>query len=258
MIKHIGGRCPRLIAALEAELGPERSVFLCMHKDTEHVAMTYEPHFAKFSVGHWGAIDGRNDWETYDTAVVFGLPYRDQTWANNTFFALQGAQDDSWLKSPTWRDYSNVRKVMEQRNLSVAIIQAINRVRCRRVVDPEGRSLPADIYVVLPKDKSGDGILDDILVDMPGLKVTPWAFDMDGPKVRRPRAGTSHVALIAFMGNRLAGTTSMSAIQRELGLNARAGRWRPGFPVEGDHRFRWMTTTCSGRWRPGQQGCGWA
>jgi Domain of unknown function (DUF2357) len=37
---------------------------------------------------------------------------------------------------------------------------------------------------------------------------------------------------------------------------ARAGPWRPGFPVEGDHRFRWMTTTCSGRRRPGQQGCG--
>ena len=37
---------------------------------------------------------------------------------------------------------------------------------------------------------------------------------------------------------------------------ARAGRRRPGFPVRGDHRFRWMTTTCSGRWRPGQQGCG--
>jgi len=37
---------------------------------------------------------------------------------------------------------------------------------------------------------------------------------------------------------------------------ARSGPWRPGFPVEGGHRFRWMTTTCSGRWRPGQQGCG--
>src|SRR3979411_417915 len=32
-------------------------------------------------------------------------------------------------------------------------------------------------------------------------------------------------------------------------LAARSGPWRPGFPVEGDHRFRWMTTTCSGRWR---------
>jgi GNAT superfamily N-acetyltransferase len=39
-------------------------------------------------------------------------------------------------------------------------------------------------------------------------------------------------------------------------LTARTGPWRPCFPVEGDHRFRWMTTTCSGRWRPGQQGCG--
>ncbi len=39
-------------------------------------------------------------------------------------------------------------------------------------------------------------------------------------------------------------------------LFARAGPWRPRFPVEGDHGFRWMTTTCSGRWRPGQQGCG--
>jgi hypothetical protein len=39
-----------------------------------------------------------------------------------------------------------------------------------------------------------------------------------------------------------------------LPQSARAGRRRPGFPVEGDHRFRWMTTTCSGRWRPGSQG----
>jgi predicted ATP-dependent endonuclease of OLD family len=28
--------------------------------------------------------------------------------------------------------------------------------------------------------------------------------------------------------------------------DARAGPWRPGFPVRGDHGFRWMTTTCSG------------
>ena len=43
---------------------------------------------------------------------------------------------------------------------------------------------------------------------------------------------------------------------RAIAEGARTGSWRPGFPVRGDHRFRWMTTTCSGRWRPGQQGCG--
>jgi hypothetical protein len=45
-------------------------------------------------------------------------------------------------------------------------------------------------------------------------------------------------------------------LERFQDIVARSGPWRPGFPVEGDHRFRWMTTACSGRWRPGQQGCG--
>jgi hypothetical protein len=40
------------------------------------------------------------------------------------------------------------------------------------------------------------------------------------------------------------------------GLTARSGAWRPGFPIDGDQHFRLMTTTCSGPWRPGQQGCG--
>src|SRR5205814_2117763 len=107
---------------------------------------------------------------------------------------------------------------MEQRQMSVSIIQAINRVRCGRVIDAEGRSPPADIYIVLPKDKTGDAILRDILADMPELNVVAWAFDLDGPRVRRARSGTAHEALISLMSNRLAGTTMMSAVQRELRL----------------------------------------
>jgi hypothetical protein len=38
--------------------------------------------------------------------------------------------------------------------------------------------------------------------------------------------------------------------------SARSGAWRPGFPIDGDQHLRLMTTTCSGPWRPGQQGCG--
>jgi hypothetical protein len=223
MVKNIGTRCPRLLAALEAELGADRSVFMCMHKDTEHVAISYGgPNFAQFAVGHWGAVDGRNDWEAFDTAVIFGLPYRNQIWANNTFFALQGAQDDDWLKSPEWKQHSNVRKVMEQRQMSVSLIQAINRVRCRRVVDADGRSPSADIYIVLPDDQTGNAILQDIQADMPGLNLVNWQFDVDGPKVRKIRMGTSHEALISFMSNRLAGDTPMSTVRRELALKPNA------------------------------------
>jgi hypothetical protein len=38
----------------------------------------------------------------------------------------------------------------------------------------------------------------------------------------------------------LFGTAAFGAIA------ARSGAWRPGFPVDGDHHFQWMTTTCSG------------
>lgn len=219
MIPNIKTRFPRLLEALESEIGPDRSVFLCMHKDAEHVALSYEHRFARFDVGHWGAVDGRNDWAACDTAVIFGLPYRDQVWSTNQFFALQGHQDDEWIQNPVWKEHADVRRVMEQRHLSVSIIQAINRVCCRRVIDAQGRCPSADIYLVLPKDWTGDAILQDIRADMPNIREVPWDFELDGPKVRKARAGTSHAALITLMTNRLPGETAMPHIQRELGLD---------------------------------------
>jgi hypothetical protein len=220
MIPNIQTRFPRLLDALEREIGPDRSVFLCMHQATEHVALSYEHRFARFDIGHWNAVDGRNDWAGCDTAVIFGLPYRDQVWSTSQFFALQGHQDDEWIQNPVWGAYEDVRRTMEQRHLSASIIQAINRVCCRRVIDAQGRCPTANIYVVLPKDRNGDAILQDIRPDMPNIREVSWNFEIDGPKVRKARAGTSHDALIRLMTNRLPGETAMSHVQRELGLNA--------------------------------------
>ena len=221
MVKNIKTRFPRLLHALERELGPERSVFLCMHKDAEHVALSYAHSFARFDVGHWGAVDGRNDWSDHDTAVIFGLPYRDSVWSTNQFFALQGHQDDEWFQHPVWKEHEDVRHVMEQRQLSVSIIQAINRVCCRRVIDAQGRCPSADIYIILPKDQTGDAILQDILVDMPKIRVVPWDFELDGTKVRKARTGTSHAALLTLMANRLPGETAMPHIHGSLAWTAR-------------------------------------
>ena len=108
---------------------------------------------------------------------------------------------------------------MEQRQLSVSIIQAINRVRCRRVIDAEGRSPNADVSLYFRRTRTATPscrIFRQVVAE--GLNVVDWQFELDGPKVRRPRKGTSHEALISFMGNRLPGETPMSHIQRELGL----------------------------------------
>ena len=71
-------RLPRLLANLQRHLKPDRKVLLCLHKKIEPTALSYEPAFAAYSVAHWNAIDGRNDWNDHDAAVIFGLPYRDQ------------------------------------------------------------------------------------------------------------------------------------------------------------------------------------
>ena len=130
----------------------------------------------------------------------------------------QNAQDDKWLRSSEWKQYTNVRKEMEQRQMAVSVIQAINRICCRHVIDAEGNCPPADIFIVLPQDTTGEAILDAIRADMPGLNVVPWEFDLDAPKARGPRVGSSHAKLLGYMETQPSGAVSLSDIQHDLGI----------------------------------------
>lgn len=243
-------RLPRLLANLQQHLSPDRKVLLCLHKRIEHIARSYEPNFASYSVAHWGAIDGKNDWNDYDTVVIFGLSYRDPIWATNTFFALHGLQDNRWLQRPAWGDYADVRREMQRRQLTVSVIQAVNRVRCRRVIDEVGNCPPTDVFIVLPNGPDGDAILCHLQEEMPDVSVVSWDFEMDGPQ-ERVRRGSSHEALVALMANRLPGETPMSLVRSELGLSPSAVKDLQGVLRNDDHHLtkslahlgiRYMTT----------------
>jgi hypothetical protein len=110
---------------------------------------------------------------------------------------------------------------MQRRQLTVSVIQAVNRVRCRRVIDGHGNCPPTDVFIVLPRGADGDAILAHLNEEMPGAVVVPWDFEMDGPS-ERVRRGSSHAALLAMMGNRLPGETPMSLVKSELGLTPSA------------------------------------
>jgi hypothetical protein len=220
MVERAKTRFPRLIEELTRRLGPERSVFFCVHKDVEHeLPDAGELPFAKVAKAHWGAVDGSNEYADCDVAVIFGLPFRYAvTFPTNVLFAVQGVQDDDWFDNPTWKGQQNLREHMLRRQLSASVIQAINRIRCRHVTDDHGGCPPADVFIVLPSGDRGDDILAAIRREMPGLQVVDWPFEPDGPKVRRGSAGTPHERLLTFMGNRAPGRTSMTVIAGELGL----------------------------------------
>lgn len=174
------------------------------------------------------AVDGSNKYKDFDTAVIFGLPFRDHIWGTNVFFALQGVQEDEWHDNPTWKRCPNVRELLQRRHLASSIIQAMGRVRLRKVVDEQGRCAPTDVFIVLPSGERGTEILSYIRQELPGINVAEWSFELDGPKVRVKRKGLPHERLVAFMKQRDPGRTFMkqrdpgrifmSTIGREFGL----------------------------------------
>jgi hypothetical protein len=51
---------------------------------------------------------------------------------------------------------------------------------------------------------------------MLGLQVKLWDFELDPPRTKSPRAGSSHARLISYMTSQPAGPVSLSDIQHDM------------------------------------------
>jgi hypothetical protein len=198
---------PTLMSALKSELqGQKRSVFIATHKAVEPYLIGYTPEdlgFDRYAVNHFGNTDGSNEWQDFDTAVIFGLPYRPQTWTANVFMAFKGVQSTEWLRSRGKRPFGkhpDIRIAIEEGQLVTDIVQLINRIRCRRVIDTEGNCPTADIYLTLPKGKKGHAILKGILKEMPAITVKEWSYSVhaDSKPVKK---GKHEEAFISYLQN---------------------------------------------------------
>jgi hypothetical protein len=69
MVKNGQEEAPKLIAVVKEVVGTNRKVLCVCHKAVEPHLAAYGGTFEAFDVGHWNALDGRNDWQDYDTAV---------------------------------------------------------------------------------------------------------------------------------------------------------------------------------------------
>jgi len=207
-----------LIGELNERLGENRKVFICTHKDVEPVLDSYEPRFSLMT-GHWGAVDGSNDYRDCDTAVIFGLPYRPNTWSANVFMALEGPQATEWLQESdkrSWKGYEDIRKSLKNGQIITSIIQAINRVRCRKVTDLEGNCPDTDIYLMLPDDGIAEEILEGIKKEMPWIKTREWNFSSAKRQVKR---SNHESALSKFIINMNIGRQAISIVKRTLGMS---------------------------------------
>jgi hypothetical protein len=167
---------------------------------------------------HWGAISGSNDWRDFDTVVLFGLHHLPLTWAVNVFFACQGVQPDAWLSSTGNRPFGkhmDIKEALKVGQLTADVVQAINRIRCREVVDAEGNCNKADVYILLPRGNAGNAILSGIRNAMPGIGVVDWEYA--GQK-SKPRQLKYQEDLITFLREMEPGKIPVAVVRERYGI----------------------------------------
>ncbi len=128
-------------------------------------------------IDHFGNLVGVNHYKDNNHILIYGIPYKPNSLHyNNLYQSLGDAAFDV--------DVGGLISDLAHTNISSDIVQAINRGRCRKVVD--GQAPETHIYLTLAKrDKRlNQRILKDIKVSMLGINIKSWDIDTSNIKGR--------------------------------------------------------------------------
>ena len=157
--------------------------FLCVHKVLEDKLDSEALKNDGVLVDHWGNIDGRNDWKDCGRAMLLGLSFPPQEWpmmvklAALTATQVANEADVLTIGAPDRFAITDTEFIAARTTAS--IVQAINRIRCRQVIDADGNCPQAEAYVTLPIGDRGAQILERLKTELPGVKIASWGFHPD-------------------------------------------------------------------------------
>lgn len=207
---------PRICAELSGFLAGKQ-VLVCAHKIALGTVEQYGLNGAAARYVNWGNLDGRNDWDGCDTMIVFGLPYLDDIEPAQRVTAHRGPQSDAWFSgSRRHGRHADIRTALSDGFIARSVVQALNRTRCRRPIDADGNCAAADIYLLLPKGKTGEAVMRAIEQQMPGIRIKAWNSIATMRKARRIPTETK---LADFFGKAESGCYLKSEVVRTLRIN---------------------------------------
>ena len=175
-------RSSHLLKWAEKKFSPEDKVLFVGHKDQMKKFRAYlekrNPNFAEYDCAHWGAIDGKNTWVSYNKLVITSLLYLPPEHSPTAKLAFKTRMlshleidgSDSIASSAT----------------AVSLIQLICRIRIRKVDDASGNCKSSDIYLPLAANnaqqldynlrlnKVSRYLLQTIKDSLHNINVKPW------------------------------------------------------------------------------------
>lgn len=148
-------------------------------------------------------------WRDYGVVSILTTHFRPDQWASNAYLAVTGDFDGEILS----KEGTPLRWKLMCGQIVSDTVQAIGRVRCRKVVDKDGNCDPTDVYLLLPGAERGEDILAGIKSELPGVQVVQWAYDGKATKAR-PKASKIEEAFAICLKNLPKGTTTAKELLR--------------------------------------------
>src|SRR5262245_21011962 len=85
--------------------------------------------------------------------------------------STQGPEETEVIQSSR---FSDIRQALNRGQLTTDLVQAVNRVRTRRVVDGEGNCPFTNIFLWLPDGATGDAVYEGLRAELPNVFEFPW------------------------------------------------------------------------------------
>jgi len=141
---------------------------------------------SEFHLGHFGDLNGKNNYINCTELYIIGTPYK-PGYVTTNIHALSDRGLDCFNGS---EEVKGERMQLEYSQISAELIQAINRVSCRRVIDEQGNCANTNIYLTISNNKElNTTIINSIKKQMPGINIikNKWDFVLAKPGKSGPK-----------------------------------------------------------------------
>lgn len=191
----------------------DKGVLVCCHKDAEDVIREAVNSLGAYHTAHYGNITGKNDWCKSSTVVICGLPYLNPIVTTQICAALlpRYANAGSLRLDDNFPDRASVSSKLIASYNVIEVIQAINRVRCRQMIDADGGCEPTDVFILCPKGEAGLDLIAQLVDEMPGVVVREWQIKASNRKKKTP---PSNLKLIKVLNSLTPGDHLGSEIRK--------------------------------------------
>lgn len=174
LAKHAATEWPTLAEELSSKVSKNSKVLTIAHKGTKSL-LRHKLSCREHCIAHWYNLDGKNNWKDADAVLLYGLPYPEDIALTDTFHACTGLWSRDWFEgNREYAGHPDIKAALKYGSMARSVIQAINRPRCRIIIDDQGNCEPTDVFILLPRGTVGDLLVAAIQAEMPDATLLPW------------------------------------------------------------------------------------